>query len=113
MQTIPSMKKMKTYYLSALAVVVIVLAVSCSKSNADTSGLYTPSNADVTSSATLQQLQQGRALYINNCGNCHGLYSPDNFSSSQWSNIMSAMGPNTSMTSTQQELVLKYVTKGR
>jgi hypothetical protein len=107
------MKAIKNYSQVALSAIVLILVVSCSKTNADTSGLYTPTNADVTSSATLEQLQQGRALYINNCGNCHGLYSPDNFSSSQWSNIMNAMGPNTSMTSAQKALVLKYVTRGR
>lgn len=85
---------------------------SCSKSS-DTGNLYTPTSADVTASATLTDLQQGRTLYINNCGACHNLYSPDSYSVTQWKNIMNSMAPKTSMTSSQDTLVLKYVTRGK
>jgi len=86
---------------------------SCTKSSNSTGDLYVPTSADVTSSATLADLQQGRTLYVNNCGSCHGLYSPDNFTSSQWkNNIMPSMGPETSMSSAEKTLVTKYVTRG-
>jgi mono/diheme cytochrome c family protein len=107
------MKTIKNYYLLVLSAAILVLIVSCSKTNTDTSSLYTPTNADVTSNATLQELQQGRTLFINNCGVCHGLYSPDNYTPSQWSSIMSSMGPRTDMTSAQKSLVMKYVTRGK
>jgi mono/diheme cytochrome c family protein len=99
-------------YLLVLSVVVFIMIESCAKSGADSSSLYTPTSADVTATATLTDLQQGRSLYINNCGRCHGLYSPDNYSSAQWKSIISSMGPNTSLSASEILLVTKYVTRG-
>ena len=92
--------------------VVMMVAAGCSKKGGDTSKLYVPTSADVTATATLEELQQGRALYIDHCGSCHGYYIPESFNSTQWRNIMSSMAPKTSMTSGEAGLVTKYVTKG-
>jgi mono/diheme cytochrome c family protein len=93
---------------------ILALMASCTKSANTTGDLYVPTSADATANATLADLQQGRALYLNNCGKCHGLYSPDSFTSGQWkNNIMPSMGPKTSMNSTEKSLVTKYVTRGQ
>lgn len=104
---------MRSRFLTFFSVVVVVLVISCTKSGNDTISLYIPTSADVTANATLPELQQGRALYINNCGQCHGLYSTDNYSSSQWSGIISSMAPKTRMSSSEILLVTKYVTRGK
>jgi cytochrome c2 len=93
----------------------LVAFIACSKDNNtnDTSSLYVPTSSDTTVNATLAELQQGRTLFINNCGACHSLYSPDSYSVSQWKNIISQMAPRTSMTSSQVTLVTKYVCKGK
>ncbi len=106
------MKKMKYSYLLLISGVLFLFIQSCSKSSTDSSSLYTPTSVDVTASATLVDLQQGRTLYINNCGRCHGLYSPDNFSSTQWKSIISSMAPNTGLSASDILLVTKYVTRG-
>jgi hypothetical protein len=91
-----------------------LFSVSCSKdTTVDTSSLYIPTTADVTANATLTELQQGRTLFIANCGKCHSLYSPDNYSPTQWKNILSNMAPRTSMSTAQIDLVTKYVCKGQ
>jgi mono/diheme cytochrome c family protein len=100
---------MKTIKLS-VALLIMLAAFSCKKSS--TAVLYTPTAADATSKATLDELQQGRTLYISNCGSCHDLYSPDDYSATQWTGIMSSMAPKTRMTSDQTTLVTKYVTRG-
>jgi len=92
---------------------IILLVSSCSKNDQSLSDLYTPTSADVTANATLEELQKGRDLYLKNCGNCHSLYSPDDFSSSQWHSIIPNMAPYTSMTSSEVSLVTKYVTRGQ
>jgi hypothetical protein len=93
---------------------VLAIMVSCTKTSGSTGDLYVPTSADVTATATLADLQQGRTLYINNCGSCHKLYSPDNFTSTQWkNNIMPSMGPKTSMNSSEKSLVTKYVARGK
>jgi hypothetical protein len=95
-----------------LLIFVLGVFASCSKTDS-TSNLYTPTTADTTANATLAELQQGRTLYISNCGKCHSLHSPDDYSVSSWKSIMSRMAPNTSMNSSQVLLVTKYVCKGK
>jgi cytochrome c5 len=102
----------KSLILSFISLAIAVLIWGCTKTTADTSSLYTPTSSDVTATATLQQLQQGRTLYLNNCNACHSLYSPDSFTPSQWKSILSAMAPRTSLNSADILLVTKYVTKG-
>jgi mono/diheme cytochrome c family protein len=104
------MIKMKKGIFIILALSAGLLA-SCSKNNS-TGNLYTPTSADATATATLAELQQGRTLYINNCGSCHGLYSPDDYSVSNWKTILPAMTPRTSLNASQVTLVTKYVTRG-
>jgi hypothetical protein len=95
-------------------IIFTLFSVSCSKdTTVDTSSLYIPTAADVTANATLTELQQGRALFIDNCSRCHALYSPDSYSPTQWKNILSNMAPRTSMSTSQVDLVTKYVCKGQ
>jgi len=91
--------------------VILVLTLSCTKNN--TNSLYTPSISDVTANATLADLQQGRTLYINNCGRCHGLYSPDDLSGSQWKTVIPNMAPKTGLSSSDISLIIKYTTRGQ
>ena len=92
-------------------IAIAVLLSSCSKSGSSSS-LYVPTAADATANATLEELTQGRSLYIGNCGACHGLANPDDYSKSGWTSIMASMGPKTSLSSAQQTLVFKYLTRG-
>jgi hypothetical protein len=93
-----------------IPVVILALTLSCKKSS--TGSLYTPVSDDATPTASLEELQQGRTLYINNCGKCHDLYSPDDYSASQWRGIMPGMSQKTRMSTTEVTLVTKYVTRG-
>jgi hypothetical protein len=106
------MKTIKSLFLFSLLIVVLSITVSCSKNIAGTDSLYTPTSANVTTNATLDELQQGRSLYINNCGRCHALVSPDNYNPSQWKTILAGMAPRTNMSASQVLLVTKYVSKG-
>ena len=95
--------------------IAVAILIGCSKDSSlktNSSSLYVPTSSDTTTNATLPELQQGRALYINNCGACHGLYSPDTYSASNWKSIISIMGGRTSMTSSEITLVTKYVCRG-
>jgi hypothetical protein len=104
---------MKKGKLFLLIFVFGVAMVSCLKQTTDTSNLYIPTPSDVTATATLDELTQGRALYIDNCERCHGLYTPESFSSSQWKSIISQMGPKTRLTTAEISLVSKYVSHGK
>ncbi len=108
-----NMKSIKYRYILVLSFALILFIGGCNKSNLGISSLYTPTSSNVTATATLLELQQGRAYYINNCNSCHGLYSPDDYTSTQWKNIISSMGPKTGMGAPEILLVTKYLTKGK
>jgi mono/diheme cytochrome c family protein len=99
---------------AALFMITAALAVSCSKDNtSNTSGLYVPTKADTTANATLQELQQGRVIYVDHCAACHNLYSPDDYSASQWPQILSGMAPRAGLSGANTSLVEKYLTRGK
>jgi hypothetical protein len=107
------MKIRKMIFLLFIIAAVMIPGAGCTKNGGgDTSSLYVPTSADVTANATLQELTQGRALYISNCNACHQLYNPDNFTITQWRSIISSMAPRTSMSAADVQLVTKYLTRG-
>ena len=106
------MKRKSICYLLVFFAALAILNTNCTKNSGNTSSLYVPTNADVTANATLDELTQGRALYIANCNSCHDLYNPDGHSPSQWKNILVSMGPRSGMSASQLLLVTKYLTKG-
>lgn len=103
---------MKKYKWLGLVILLSFLGTSCSKNDTNISGLYVPASSDVTANATLDQLTQGRQLYIDNCSRCHSLYSPDRYTTSQWKSIIASMAPRTPMSAAEVDLVTKYVTRG-
>jgi hypothetical protein len=107
------MKNKKNFQLALMAIIGLVLIISCKKNTPDPSSLYIPTSSDVTATATLAELQDGRVLYIDNCGACHGYYLPESYTPSRWRSIMPSMSPNTSMSASEVGLVTKYVCKGR
>jgi hypothetical protein len=107
------MKVIKSNFLQIIFITLMILAGSCTKSgSSDTSGLYVPTSADATANATLEELTQGRALYISNCNACHSLYNPDSSTPAQWRSILNNMAPKTGMSSAEVQLVTKYLTRG-
>ena len=91
-----------------------ILFTGCSKNlTTNTDSLYVPKAADATSNATLADLQAGRTIFINNCGRCHNLNSPDSYSASNWKSIIPTMAPRAGLSATNTALVTKYVTKGK
>jgi len=87
--------------------------LSCKKDKTANDNLYIPAAADVTANATLAELQQGRELYINFCGVCHALYSPESYSVIEWKSSITRMAPKTSLNAAQLTVVTKYVCKGK
>lgn len=86
---------------------------SCKKDALVTDSLYVPVASDVTATATLTDLQQGRTIYVNSCGSCHGLYSPDQYSVSNWNSILPNMAPRAGLSASEKALVQKYVERGK
>ena len=104
----------RTFYATIAVAVFAISFVGCSKNLAtNIDSLYVPTTADVTSSASLADLQAGRSIFINNCGRCHNLYSPDSYSASDWKAIIPNMAGRAGLSATQATQVTKYVTRGQ
>lgn len=105
--------KLKNFVL-LLSLLIVIGMTSCDSSTTNNNDdLYTPTTSDATSIATLDELTQGRTLYIANCKECHSLYLPDSYSKTKWSSILDDMAPKTQLSSSEKTLVFKYVTRGK
>jgi cytochrome c5 len=93
-------------------VFLLLICNACNKDKLALDNLYVPSASDVTATATLDELQHGRSLYINSCGTCHNIPSPDSYSVNDWHSILSGMVPKTNLSTANATLVSKYVTRG-
>jgi mono/diheme cytochrome c family protein len=81
--------------------------------------LMTPTQSDVDRvktkypDYTLTELNEGKALYEQNCGNCHGLKKPSSEPEEEWKEIVPEMvekakRKGAKIDARQQELILKY-----
>jgi cytochrome c5 len=99
---------MKT--ISILTVSVLLLAACAAKKTA-----VVISDADANRAAakypgaTLASLQQGKTLYEDNCGKCHGLKSPTAYNEEQWGKHVKRMAPKAKIDKPTEDLILQYV----
>jgi hypothetical protein len=93
--------------LATMAVAFLtILFVGCSKTlNANADSFYVPTVSDATASATLTDLQAGRSIYINSCGNCHNLYPTINVPSS----VIPSMAARAGLSASQTSQITKYI----
>lgn len=95
--------KNKIKYL--IPVLVFVL-IACK------SALYIPSAENTSGKANVEELQKGRALYINKCSSCHALHLPEKYTKNEWIGWVNKMAPKAKITDEEKELIQAYVTKG-
>lgn len=55
------------------------------------------------------KLQQGRNLYIKNCGSCHNLYLPSTYTSREWKPILDKMQKPARIDDAQKALIATYL----
>jgi len=89
-----------------LTFVAIAFLISC------TSALYVPTESQQTESASLTQLQAGRKLYVQKCGNCHTLHLPEKYSKPEWQHFLDEMQQKASINNLEKQQILKYLSKG-
>lgn len=59
--------------------------------------------------AHAEMVAQGKLVYTNSCGRCHGLKPVENYTSERWTNILKSMIPKAKLTDAQAEQVTAYV----
>jgi hypothetical protein len=95
-------KMIGKYFLFGIA----AIAFSCAPA------LYIPTASRETASATITQLQAGRALYVEKCGSCHALVLPEKHSKQEWKHFLDEMQQKASINDLQKEQILLYLSRG-
>ena len=54
-------------------------------------------------------IETGKTIFINRCGNCHGLPKPDDFTAKRWEGILSYMIPKARLNNEQGIHVTAYL----
>ncbi len=73
--------------------------------------LYKPSAEHAERSGRkLDDLKQGRQLYIDHCGSCHQLYLPRQFDPVTWKKSVHSMETRAKIDTNQRQLILWYLT---
>ena len=75
--------------------------------------LYKPSLADAQRSGiSSDTLMLGRKLYVNNCGSCHSLYMPGQYSEKEWIKTIPEMQMKAKISNQQTLTILNYLKAG-
>jgi hypothetical protein len=82
---------------------ILLIGYGCSPA------LYKPIPEDATDKVSYQQLFDGRLLYVNNCGSCHSLHLPTQFSEKVWKLNLDEMQERAHINDSQKELILTYL----
>ena len=61
------------------------------------------------SGVSLTKLEQGRSIFLANCGRCHEHQFPDTVSSSDWHAVVPGMSWNAGLSKNDQQTLLAYL----
>lgn len=86
------------------SIAAVGLLVACS------SALYLPTVSDTErSGVSNEDLNKGRALYINRCGSCHNLHLPEQYSQAKWMKEMPVMEKKAKISTEETKLITHYL----
>ena len=77
--------------------------------------LIPPTSADAErgkanwAECSVEKLTQAHQLYIDKCGGCHSLKSPESESEESWRKIVPPMAKKSKLTSEEERMILHYV----
>lgn len=86
---------MKKYYFPIVLFAATLFTVACGSKKNLPATTATETNLEAVSAKypgyTQAQFQEGKSLYLANCGSCHGLKNPTSYSEDQWNKIVPKM----------------------
>jgi cytochrome c5 len=106
----------KKLLLPIFVVALATLAACSSKKSASgtvAAAALTQADADRAAAkfpgATLASLNDGKNHYENNCGKCHKLHAPADFSEEKWKKVVPPMSGKANVDKNTENLILQYV----
>lgn len=85
---------------------VALAAVACQPKTTEVVSEVKEEVKDATPSA---EVQQGGELFAANCGKCHKLFAPADFSDEKWKQLVPPMAKKAKLDETQGDKILQYV----
>jgi hypothetical protein len=80
------------------------LASSCSPA------LYLPTQTDaLQAGSSIDNLMSGRTLYVKNCGSCHNVHLPEQFTRAQWKVILPEMQRKAKISDEETKLISAFI----
>jgi hypothetical protein len=89
--------------MKKLLLLLSIIVTGCASS------LYIPDQSQVSADASLEELVEGRKLYIENCSSCHVLYAPGKYKREEWQEQVDEMQERSHINVEQKNLILKYL----
>ncbi len=72
--------------------------------------LFLPDENDAKlMNTSVQELLNGRELYISKCGGCHNLYLPNQYDANRWNEILAEMKVRSKLTDEEQKKIFIYL----
>ena len=103
----------KKILLPILVAGLATLAACSAKKATATAAALTQADADKAAinfpGATLASLNEGKMHYENNCGKCHALFQPTEFSTEKWHKVVPPMAEKAEVDKNVEDLILQYV----
>jgi mono/diheme cytochrome c family protein len=103
------MKKTITITVLALAVLACHRKTAAGPSAADKAAIEEKAKADAAAAAHAELVTQGKTVFTNNCGKCHGLKNTADYTPERWQNILKSMIPKAKLNDVQAQQVTAYV----
>mgnify|MGYP002146688975 CR=1 FL=1 len=73
-----------------------------------TSSIPIPTNT-IAQGERLNDLKQGRELFVYKCSGCHSLYPPSSYSQKEWNEILPEMNTKAQTTTRESFLIKQYI----
>lgn len=88
----------------------LVLVAACARSTAPVATSVDAERAAARwPGTTLEELQQGRSLFVGHCGGCHLPPRPTDFSADEWPGHVDEMRERSGLTMDESDLVVRYL----
>ena len=83
--------------------IIVLLFIGCAPA------LYVPTTENAIEGTNLEELKQGRILYVSNCGSCHNLHLPEEFIREVWEKQLEEMQVKANISDRDRALILNYL----
>jgi len=97
----------KQKYILSLLLFCISFLIACS------SALYKPNQDNISKGANLEELIQGRKIYVKKCSSCHSLVLPEKHNTEEWKIWLDKMQQKSNINAKEKASILKYLLKGQ